>query len=82
MLSLSEYLFTIESARLGLDVLGEPAALSASGHRPAAIGQRRERDLEEVIHALDVLYEVGELLLEHLQRVLQHRSEVGFAQSD
>ena len=80
--SKSEYLLAVESARLGLDVLCEPAALSASGHRPAAVGQRRERDLEQVIHALDVLDEVGELLLEHFQRVLQHGAEVGFAQSN
>jgi hypothetical protein len=72
----------VESTRLGLDVLDEPAALSAPRHGPPALGQRREGDLEEVVHALDVLDEVVELELEHLQRVLQNGPEVGLAEGD
>jgi len=52
------------------------------GHGPATVGQRREGDFEEMVHALNVLDKVVKLKLEHLQSVFQHRSEVGFPQSD
>lgn len=76
------HLFAIQSTRFGLDVLGEPPALSAPRHRPSAFGQRREGDLEEVVHALDVLHEEVKLQLEYLQSVLQHRTKVRFAEGD
>ncbi len=76
------HLFAIQSTRFGLDVLGEPPALSAPRHRPSAFGQRREGDFKEVVHALDVLHEEVKLQLEYLQRVLQHRTKVRFAEGD
>lgn len=76
------HLFAIQSTRFSLDVLGEPPALSAPRHRPSAFGQRREGDFKEVVHALDVLHEEVKLQLEYLQRVLQHRTKVRFAEGD
>ncbi len=38
--------------------------------------------LEQLVHARDVLHKVLELHLEYVQRVLEHRAEVGLAVGD
>ena len=67
---------------LGLHQLHVASTLAAPGKRAAALGQRREGHLKQLVHALHVLDKIQKLALEHLERVGQHRLEVRLAQSD
>lgn len=69
----------VETLRLALDELHEAATLAAPRHRFARGGERRERVLEERVHEHDVLHEEVKLLLEDLERVLEHVAVVGAA---